>query len=131
MVHPDQADDRSDRRPTVAVLGDSITFESETELRVALEAGTVVDLTAVVGRPGKTFAELLADAEQIATTGPDLVVINPKDTCARTEMFRLDRVAGLRKAAAHDAAVLAKKAHERHEQAMATPVYIANGDRTS
>jgi len=76
VVHPDQADDRSDRRPTVAVLGDSITFESETELRVALEAGTVVDLTAVVGRPGKTFAELLADAEQIATTGPDLVVIN-------------------------------------------------------
>ena len=76
MVHPDQTDSRSDPRPSVAVLGDSITFESETELRAALAEATAVDLTALVGRPGKTFAELLADGERIAATDPDLVVIN-------------------------------------------------------
>ena len=58
------------------MLGDSITFESETELRAALESATVVDLTAFVGRPGKTFAELLADAARIAADDPDVVVIN-------------------------------------------------------
>ena len=33
-------------------------------------------VTALVGRPGGTFADLQGDADEVATTGPDVVVIN-------------------------------------------------------
>jgi len=63
----------SQNRPSVAVLGDSITFQSEAEIRAALAATTLVSL---VGRSGKTIGELQPDADAAALSTPDIVVIN-------------------------------------------------------
>ncbi len=61
---------------TVAVLGDSITHEAEAELRAALGALPGVTVTAIVGRPGGTFADLQDDADEVSASVPDVVVIN-------------------------------------------------------
>jgi lysophospholipase L1-like esterase len=68
---------RSDRAPSapgrVAVLGDSITFQSQAAIRTAL--ASVDDLT-VIGRSGLTIEGLLPDARDVARTMPDVVVID-------------------------------------------------------
>lgn len=61
---------------TVAVVGDSITHEAEAELRAALGTIPDVTVTALVGRPGGTFADLQDDADEVAASVPDIVVIN-------------------------------------------------------
>jgi lysophospholipase L1-like esterase len=60
-------------RPTVALLGDSITDQSERDLRAALDAYEVV---AVVARPGHTFEDMQADTAVLALDAPDIVVVN-------------------------------------------------------
>jgi lysophospholipase L1-like esterase len=59
--------------PTVAVLGDSITYQSEGEIRTALAATSIVSL---VGRSGKTIGAVQPDADLAATHTPDIVVID-------------------------------------------------------
>lgn len=63
----------SPQAPTVAVLGDSITYQSEMEIRAALASTTLISL---VGRSGKTIGEVQPDADAAAASVPDIVVIN-------------------------------------------------------
>ena len=55
----------------VAMLGDSITFEAEPELRTALAFTTI---GTVIGRPGMTATEAGPDAELIAA---DFIIAKP------------------------------------------------------
>ena len=53
-----------------------ITYEAREGLRAALSKLPTVTLTALVGRPGKTFAEVQSDADEVAASAPEVVVIN-------------------------------------------------------
>ena len=82
-----------------------------------------------MGRIVSKFRNSLGFSPRTTEMTPDLIVANPSQPAALTELFRADRVEALEKALDGEAEAIRIQQKADHQKRMTTPVYVAKHDK--